>query len=461
MNSKYIDKVKELREENMRLEKHRDDLKKRCDQDGDVILSLTASVRSLQMVNQDQAHKMKELDRKIPCKKVDCKGPKECNKSHEFKTGVFNPPKKQLCTFFLKNECHRGSKCKWSHEIAKHPLEKVRDQIINIQGNTSEESDTEGMGLLIPEDMDQDNADTVHEVEVEVEVNLEEQLEPVSQNPLPNSPVEEQPAEARPEARGVNMGGARPKVQSRGRGVRPQRPSSSEVRRIQFGRGRGFDHAKALKTQEYYVNNIKNRGRSREKGVSPSPRKGQRSRGSSSASFVSAKSSLSSRGSSVSRSQERRPASHPRRIAPPRPRTPERPRSTGRLPPRRPPSDREIGKWYRKEMEKEEEETRRKRNKSIPRRVASREDLRVMSEDGLRYVQERLVGLSQSGNGSGLRFPQSFGPNAFRGNNEELRDRAVERMNSRTSNRVHSEEIYNMAAGTMRKRMERSLYGRR
>ena len=112
-------------------------------------------------------------------------------------------------------------------------------------------------------------------------------------------------------------------------------------------------------------------------------------------------------------------------------------------------------------MEKEEEETRRKRNKSIPRRVASREDLRVISEDGLRYVQERLVGLSQSGNGSGLRFPQSFGPNAFRGNNEELRDRAVERMNSRTSNRVHSEEIYNMAAGTMRKRMERSLYGRR
>lgn len=469
MNTKYMDKVKDLREENMRLEKNRDDLKKRCDQDGDVILSLTVSIRSLEMVNKEQAHKLKDLDRKIPCRKVDCKGPKECNRSHEFKMGVFMPAKKTLCTYFLKNECNRGSKCKWSHEIAKHPLEKVRDQIINIQGNDQEEV---GSGHNnTPEEMDQDSTDNVEEAEKEVEtdvvVSLEEQLEPVSQQPLPPNTEEDQ---SEKEPRGVNNVGTKPKVLSRGRGVRSRRPSSSEVAKVQFGRGRGFDHGKALKAQEYYVNNVKNvknRGRSRERGVSPSPRKGQRSRGSSSASFVSAKSSLSSRNSSLNRSQERRPASQPRRIAPPRPRTPERPRSVGevrsrgRLPPRRPPSDNEIGKWYRQEMEREEQKERRRRNRSIPSRVASREDLRVMSDDGVRYVQERLVSLSQSGNGFGQRFPRSSGPNTFRGNNEELRDRAVDRMSVRTSNRIHSGEIYNMAAGTMRERMERSLYGRR
>ena len=470
MNSKYIEKVKELREENMRLEKNRDDLKKRCDQDGDVILSLTVSVRSLEMVNKDQAHKIKDLDRKIPCKKVECKGPKECNRSHEFKTGVFAPPKKTLCTFFLKNECYRGSKCKWSHEIAKHPLEKVRDQVIRIQGNGPDSEGASNEERVVPEDMDQDNSARVEDaVEEDVVVSLEEQLEPVSQAPLP-SPSSQPEDQAEPSMRGVNNGGARPKDVNRSRGVRPRRPSSSDIRNVQFGRGRGFDHGKALRTQEYYVNNIKNRGRSRERGVSPSPRKGQpgqRSRGSSSASFVSAKSSLSSRNSSLSRSQDRRTTSQPRRIAPPRPRTPERTRSVGdvrprgRLPPRRPPSDNEIGKWYRQEMEKEEEKERRRRDRSIPNQVASREDLRVMSDDGIRYVQERLVSLSQSGNGFGQRFPRSSGPNTFRGNNEELRDRAVDRLNTRTSNRAHFGEVYNMAAGNMRERMERSLYGRR
>ena len=49
----------------------------------------------------------------------------------------------------------------------------------------------------------------------------------------------------------------------------------------------------------------------------------------------------------------------------------------------------------------------------------------------------------------------------FRGNHEELRDRAVDRYNTRTSNRVHSDEVYNLASERLRERMERSLYGRR
>ena len=94
-------------------------------------------------------------------------------------------------------------------------------------------------------------------------------------------------------------------------------------------------------------------------------------------------------------------------------------------------------------------------------RVASREDLRVMSDDGLLYLEERLMEMSQSGNTNGLRAPPASGPPSFRGRNEELRDRAVSRMYSRTSNRGHSDEVNSMAAGLMRDRMERNLFMRR
>ena len=479
----FFNKVKELREENQRLEKYKIDLQGRCSQDKEVIIALTASINSLEMVNKEQAHKIKDLFRKIPCRKVDCKSQKECNMSHEFKTAMLTPNKSILCTYFLKNQCNRGDRCRWSHDLSKHPLDKVRDQVENIQsgnvrggGEGEEAGESQNQGL-IQEAMDEDNSEVIQEVELEVavEVRPDLELEEVSQQPLP-AEAEDQVGQDEPEdhdgARGVKgQGGARPKVRSRGRGTKPQRPSSAEVRRMQAGRGfggRGFDHAKALKTQEYYVQNIKNRGRSRERGVSPSPRKGQKSRGSSrgsSGSFVSAKSSFSSRSNSNTRSGDKRPSSAPRRVAPPRPKSIERPRSVGdssrssRIPPRRPPSDREIGRWYRREMEEEERNNRRSNN--VPARVASREDLRVMSEDGVRYVQERLINFSQSGNGNGQRFPSSSGPNNFRGNYGELRERAVDRMNTRTSDRIHSGEVYNVAAGRMRERMERNLYSRR
>lgn len=86
-----------------------------------------------------------------------------------------------------------------------------------------------------------------------------------------------------------------------------------------------------------------------------------------------------------------------------------------------------------------------------------------MSEDGLRYLEDRLMELSgtQSGNGSGLRNAPPSGPPSFRGRHEELRDRAVDRMYARTSNRIHSEEVNSMASGLLRERMERNMFMRR
>ena len=348
----------------------------------------------------------------------------------------------------------------------------MRDRVVEIQQGASRVEEVADEEVIDSEplteneeQMDQDGTSDPVVPEAEVEANKDISLEEVSQQPLFPSPEDQHH-----QPRGVKDCGARPKTRARGRLVK-NRPSSEEVRRAQAGRGRGFDHSKALKTQEFYVKNIKNRGRSREKGVSPSPRKGQRnksrSRGSSSGqSFVSAKSSLS-RNTSINRSDEKRPASTEpsrRRVAPPRPRSFDRPRSEGRvrsrMPPRRPPSDQEIGRWYSEELRKEEDRIWENRN-SIPRNVASRDDLSVMSDEGVRYIQERLINFSQSGNANGQRFPSSSAPNMFRGNHEELRDRARDRFNTRTSNRIHSGEVYNMAAERMRERMERSLYGRR
>ena len=477
MNLKYLNKAKELQVENVRLEKSRDDYQKRCSQDHEVILSLTSSSRSLEMINKDQTNKIKNLTRRIPCKKMDCKNEKECGMSHEFKMAMLAPNKKILCSFFMRGQCNRGDRCRKSHELAKHPLEKVRDRVVEMQNGNPSMSPSDGEVIEEAADtdhpvdgeevMDQDGTAEMANGEAvggEVDISLEE----ISQNPLPPSPEVYQ-------AKGVNTG-TRPKVRSRGRG-RKERPSSEEVRRMQCGRGfgRGFDHAKALKTQEKCVQNTKNRGRSRERGVSPSPRKGRRSRGSSSGqSFVSAKSSLS-RNNSINRSDEKRPASmepsRRGRVAPPRPRSYDRPRSEGRRiprpPPRGPPSDKEIGRWYKEEIRKEEERIRREEESNwdgrsnVPGNIVSREDLTAMSDEGLRYIQDRLIDFSQSGNANGQRIPSSSAPNRFRGNHEELRERAVDRYNTRTSNRIHSGEVYNMAAERMRERMERSLFGRR
>ena len=135
-------------------------------------------------------------------------------------------------------------------------------------------------------------------------------------------------------------------------------------------------------------------------------------------------------------------------------------RSQNRERERTPPlTDQEIGRWYR-ENQIQEERPRNRSARSAPN-PASREDLRMMSDEGIRYLEGRLRSMSQSGNANGLRAPPASGPRRLRGNTEELRDRAVNRMYSRTSNRVHSGEINDTASGLMRERMERNLRWRR
>ena len=186
---------------------------------------------------------------------------------------------------------------------------------------------------------------------------------------------------------------------------------------------------------------------------------------------MSAKSHLSSRSSrSNSRSNDKRPASAPRRIAPPRPssrevdrhryRSSDRPRSSDERRPARPkrsPSDKEIGRWFRESMRDKYSVLPR-----VPRAVASESDIRAMSRDGLSYLEERLMRMSQeSGNANGPRGPLSSGQSSYRGNMGELRERAVDRYNTRNSNRVHVGEINDTASGWMRDRMERNLYRRK
>ena len=98
---------------------------------------------------------------------------------------------------------------------------------------------------------------------------------------------------------------------------------------------------------------------------------------------------------------------------------------------------------------------------TAPRNVVSREDLRLMSDESILYLENRLMAISQAGNANGPMTPPVTGSNRLRGNPEELRDRAVDRMYTRTSNRVHSGEINNMASGLMRERMERNLRWRK
>ena len=515
MNTKYHDSIKTHKQEIQQvnaikneIEKSRNDLHKRVEQDAEMLHALSASMRGLEMVNQTQAHQLKTMASRVPCRKADCKDPKKCGNSHEYKDAAFKPKEKTLCSFFLKGHCHKGKRCNFLHEQTKHPLDGVRDKVLQIQNGQVSEIEIEF------EQVDsQDEPVQVEEENRGDEVMMEQdetnqggnelELDEVSQQPLPEADAEEEKVEqekdngAIPKQRGVNTTQRPVRSRGRGRGEVERRPSSTEVRRMQAGRGvqpsvsrpsewggRGFNHSKALKTQEFYVNNIKNRGRSREKAPSPSPRKGQRnkSRGSSSASFVSAKSRLSSRSSSSRRlGDEKRPSSNPRRVPPPRPRTgrsgsriaPPRPRSGSRPRstddrrrfvidsprlPKRSPSDKEIGKWVRQSLRDEMNMLPR-----VPRMVASEEDMRYMSSDGLDYLQDRLVRMSQNqaGNANGPRVTPTSGLSSYRGTMEELRERAMDRYNVRTSNRVHSAETSNMAGGLMRENIERSLFRRR
>ena len=92
--------------------------------------------------------------------------------------------------------------------------------------------------------------------------------------------------------------------------------------------------------------------------------------------------------------------------------------------------------------------------------VATTEDLRAMSNEGFGYLVDRVRRLSQAGNANGLVNPRHSDLHSYRGSNENLRDRAVSRMNNRTSNWVHSREVNREAEGHLGSRLERSLYRR-
>ena len=414
----------------------------------------------------------------------------------------------------MKGWCRNGDKCRFAHDEAKHHLDKVRDRMDRIQvggsapdlsarstppppttpapapspASANESSPAAALApsaAIPPADENVEVADGTNEVAMDQDREPSLELEEVSQAPLQSEP-EPEPEKEKPAPQGVKL--SRPKLwRGRGRGARiPDAEVDSEtIRRMQ--EGRGFVTKKTYQKEFYAVNNRnknnKGRSKSRERGPSPSPRKGQRKsrRSSSEWSFKSARSTVSSRDNSRGRSQERRlearQSSHPmrERVAPPRPRSRSRPRSAGdrsvrdrnrsqqrqRQRQSNPPmTDQELGRWYR-QNQIQEGGARPRVTRSAPRNMASREDLRMMSDDGLRYLEGRLRTISQSGNANGLSAPPVSGPRRFRGNTEELRDRAVGRMNSRTSNRVHSGEINDTAAGLMRERMERNLRWRR
>ena len=80
--------------------------------------------------------------------------------------------------------------------------------------------------------------------------------------------------------------------------------------------------------------------------------------------------------------------------------------------PKRSPSDKEIGKWVRQSLRDEMNMLPR-----VPRMVASEEDMRYMSNDGLDYLQDTLVRMSQNqaGNANGQRVTPTSGLSSYRG----------------------------------------------
>ena len=492
---KYWEKVRELREQLAKSEEVRQvedkakfELIDRVQHDKEVVKALTGTVQTLEMVNLQKENQIKSLQARVPCKKAQCKGEKECGNTHEYRDAPrFDSRRNTICAWFVRGNCKRGDRCNFAHQAPEHPIDAEIQRVSELQhaaaaGGAAGESSGPASGpapTMPPPSNLVESMEMGPELEEISQVpGAEAGLEDIAtedENFVPPMSKEERMKRLE-EQNPVGETGARPKSRGRARVSNPSERERSGDFYVSRGRGRARSRSRAQSpdTRPRSRRSSASSGRSRhsrrsDRSGSPDRRRNSRTR-SSPPGRSSRGSSKSSNGSRARRrrSLAKSPAMMDEFI---NRRVEERCREKGLnnlLDNLYTLADDMVGlrrrdrSKRRSSREDQRRGSRGSRDTSRRRRSHSRGGRTSRGSEPRDQSRRRRSAHSarRSGNENGLRnAPRSPTPRpASRGTEEEsLRQRAERRQQERTSNRVHASEINQEAAGHLFGRISRAV----
>ena len=447
------EKVRELKKElddaekrHSAVLKHRDELMKRMDEQGGIVMSMATSVKMLETVNSQQAHRIKELTAQVPCTKPGCED-SACEFAHGKRDEKLKP--KRICSHFLRGSCHWGDRCRFQHQETKHPIDQVREKVDKIEqsgevmvvGEGAEANDDAG------EDLEERMMDTGERPESRESVELEERVVQISGEGKKESNDEKEKDERRS---GRNKDKEKDKKKEKERKGEKSKNEDDEV----------FVDNRRKKRDESGSRSAKS---DRSRGPSPSPgrysssNRWRQGKGLSRTAWMMGSRPRSRGRDKRSRSKEdRRSSQSERRTRSPYRKRTFRSKSRSKSRPRQNegdfiPSAEEVKRWMVEEAKRRfdsaEIDVRKSGNDlNFSRRGGREVDWRTNHRQ---MAQDIRSDHRWAGNDRGSRDPPSSGPSQYRGRQDELKDRALFMKDERRTNTIHARAVNEAAAGRM------------